>query len=1016
MIPVSLNLRNFLSYGEDVPTLDFTGFQLACVTGRNGHGKSALFDAITWALWGEARKASSDRKPDEGLLRIGASDLRVDFTFDLDGQRFRVHRSFRKTAKSGTSSLELQIFDPSTDRYRALSESSSIRKTQARINTLVRVSYDTFVNSAFILQGKVDAFTRRSPSERKAILSEILELSRFDALGVRARSRAQESEANGIRARADMDRIEAASVQSQELKRELILARERLTDSEKASEHAERELETCNRSLAKAEADQAQKTALAVEREGLLLRKEEMSEEMAAARKEEQTALSALASRDQILADLETLKVCRKEEARLATLKSNRQEMEVTLARLEAEVDAARQQVVTRREHWKAILADLTHQITEGQAQLARRPAIQKTLEELGELKQQDRNLVGLGRKRDGIERQRRELEQSYNRDRSKIQVEIETAQAKRRELQAILDRRTELERNFNDAQQHLDTFTALTEEMERVKRDGTDAQQTEERLKEWIEGLGQRRQQFVSQLSQLKEHGEPDCPLCGSDLDETHRQEVIDQLSKEMEQLGWEHEAASKSMAEARDRRDGCRVVYQRLRDQIHPLADTPRLCAQAEAELKQVSGVDQDLATLVLTIQTAEDNAKAFEVSSPDALVLADLRKQIGALTAETDRHDTVRKEIEARASAEVEIAKLDSIQSQLDHFREQFPEAEEKFKTATDWLELKQYAPDTQTALAEISGRLSALPYDASAHEALTTRIETLSDSERLSKNLQQAEQDLAVTRARIEAFETRSAELSRAITLAAEQLQKFDDIDNQIAGYKEARVKSLGALSAARESRDLELRNVAGLERDEEACQRLETGRQTTAEALSKSEKDTRIYRELVKAFGRDGIQALLIDQAIPELQDEANRILSRLTSNSTQVTLESLGELKTGGTKETLDIQISDEIGERRYELYSGGEAFRVDFAIRIALSKLLARRSGTPLQTLVIDEGFGTQDEEGLAHLVEAIQNISDEFEKILVITHVEAIKNAFPVRIEVVKHADTGSTFTIVR
>jgi exonuclease SbcC len=181
-------------------------------------------------------------------------------------------------------------------------------------------------------------------------------------------------------------------------------------------------------------------------------------------------------------------------------------------------------------------------------------------------------------------------------------------------------------------------------------------------------------------------------------------------------------------------------------------------------------------------------------------------------------------------------------------------------------------------------------------------------------------------------------------------------------------------------------------------------------------LIKSEKDTRIYRELVKAFGRDGIQALLIDQAIPELQDEANRILSRLTGNRTQVTMESLGELKGGGTKETLDIRISDEVGERRYELYSGGEAFRVDFAIRIALSKLLARRSGTPLQTLVIDEGFGTQDEEGLAHLVEAIQTISDEFEKILVITHVDAIKNAFPVRIEVVKEPESGSTFTVVR
>ena len=126
-------------------------------------------------------------------------------------------------------------------------------------------------------------------------------------------------------------------------------------------------------------------------------------------------------------------------------------------------------------------------------------------------------------------------------------------------------------------------------------------------------------------------------------------------------------------------------------------------------------------------------------------------------------------------------------------------------------------------------------------------------------------------------------------------------------------------------------------------------------------------------------------------------------------------MESLRDLKTGGTRETLDIKISDELGERSYELYSGGEAFRIDFSIRIALSKLLARRTGTRLKTLVIDEGFGTQDAEGLDHLVEAIQAISGDFEKILIITHVESLKQAFPVRIEVTKYPDTGSRFEVL-
>ncbi len=88
--------------------------------------------------------------------------------------------------------------------------------------------------------------------------------------------------------------------------------------------------------------------------------------------------------------------------------------------------------------------------------------------------------------------------------------------------------------------------------------------------------------------------------------------------------------------------------------------------------------------------------------------------------------------------------------------------------------------------------------------------------------------------------------------------------------------------------------------------------------------------------------------------------------------------------------------------------------FRVDFAIRIAISKLLARRAGTRLRTLVIDEGFGTQDAEGLDNMVEAIQTITDDFEKILVITHVEPLKQVFPVRIEVTKHPYVGSRYEV--
>ncbi len=65
---------------------------------------------------------------------------------------------------------------------------------------------------------------------------------------------------------------------------------------------------------------------------------------------------------------------------------------------------------------------------------------------------------------------------------------------------------------------------------------------------------------------------------------------------------------------------------------------------------------------------------------------------------------------------------------------------------------------------------------------------------------------------------------------------------------------------------------------------------------------------------------------------------------------------------------------------------------------------MLARRTGARLQTLVIDEGFGSQDALGRQRLVEAINTVRKDFAKILIITHLDELKEAFPNRIEVEK------------
>jgi DNA repair protein SbcC/Rad50 len=96
-------------------------------------------------------------------------------------------------------------------------------------------------------------------------------------------------------------------------------------------------------------------------------------------------------------------------------------------------------------------------------------------------------------------------------------------------------------------------------------------------------------------------------------------------------------------------------------------------------------------------------------------------------------------------------------------------------------------------------------------------------------------------------------------------------------------------------------------------------------------------------------------------------------------------------------------------------MYSGGERLRIDFALRVALSHLLATRAGARLETLVVDEGFGSQDTEGRLRLLEAVMRVRSEFRTVLVITHIEELKEHFPVRIEVVKDPVKGSLVSVV-
>ncbi len=162
-------------------------------------------------------------------------------------------------------------------------------------------------------------------------------------------------------------------------------------------------------------------------------------------------------------------------------------------------------------------------------------------------------------------------------------------------------------------------------------------------------------------------------------------------------------------------------------------------------------------------------------------------------------------------------------------------------------------------------------------------------------------------------------------------------------------------------------------------------------------LAPKAKELVRWQTLVKAFSKNGIPALIIENSVPELERISNDILSQMSNGSHSLRFETQRDLKSkDGVAETLDIIVNDWAGSRPYETYSGGEQLRIDLAIRLGLAELLANRAGSKIEFLAMDEVFGSQDSQHRDLVIDAIKSVADRFKLVLVISHITETQAAF--------------------
>lgn len=901
MIPLRIHLKNFLSYGTKLQTIHFDHHRLICLNGKNGHGKSALLDAITWALWGQARKITGMAKPDAHLLHLGQSSMLVMLDFMLNNQTYRVKREFYTTAQgNGQSSLEIGILADDQTTRMPLTE-KTIRDTQKKIEALLGMSYECFINSAFLRQGSANEFSKKTPKERKDILAQILQLDVYEMLRKAAQEKGKKLQNEHDIVQFSLQALQEKIATEQQVIQEQNVLEKELHAVENSIKNLVRQHTTLlyqKEELAKAAQE---KKMIQEELEQLLKQKKSQEEEL------QQLATDWHATHKTLL---QIYDPCTQKK---------QQELTATIARLQQQqqhVFIHKEQQLKLKEEYQRIFSSL-----------------------------QEDHIASVKKKEVLLERfleEKKYNEQRYleiSHEKENLELELCTATEKIVQISAIIN-----------AYSH-EEYTILEKKFEKGRTYYAQWSARAKMLHQELESIEQKKT-----LSQDIDNA--CCPLCEQNLSLARTRFLLAKLQK------LDH------------------ATHHRLQRLTTNLQSLKPLLIDQHKQLELLKQKYQEITEHRTKLLSIQEHKNTVEKAIQEKNVL------LQALQ---------KKSVDIAASLEAEKKSLLTLTQDF----------EQKIATHSTLAQLKRDLQKAEHALA--SSSFNQHDYEV-AMQSLKN-LQNLYGNEQVhekEKNIQyERRQRISLLIQQLKALKKQTSELIKKIS-------KFESIQSQLETCKKEEAKITYTQQQEQQKKELILQNIGSLNHELSYIDKAKKEHVSKENEMTTLQHAIHDYTLLTTALSKNGIQALLIEDALPEIEHEANYILARLTNNQSHIIIDSLRDLKKGGNKETLDIKISDSLGIRPYELFSGGEAFRIDFALRIAISKLLARRAGTSLQTLIIDEGFGSQDEEGLTLLMDALHNIQEDFSKIIVVSHLTDMKEQFPVHFYIEKNAH-GSTVRIV-
>lgn len=925
MRPIKLTISAFGSYaGENIIEFDKLGTDgLYLITGVTGAGKSTIFEAISFALYGKASDKKTEMLRSEYASADADTFVELEFEF-VDGDKRKLYKlrrnpEYLRQNKRGEGLVKQPAGAALTCPDGKVV--SGIDRVNAEIEKLLGMTLDQFRQTVMIEQGKFRELLTADTKTRKEILRSIFNIYVYndfqERIGARAKAANDELEkrldelANVCSIIKCDDSEELSALRGRAASGELLILSELEERLAKQNSEDKVLLENLNK--------KQETISDEINRLTKLIEKGETQEKL---RKELDAALEKLPEiQENAKEKSEAARLCEEEKT------AENDKLKNEIGGLENELPKYR-----ALEEKRESLAELERRIAENSAVKTKNEARLKALqEELASLQKESASLENAG---ENIAKTEADIKDAERRAKalSELKAELGELEASRVELR-------DLQEKYLKAR---DAFNTLDKS----------AKEKRERLNDEQAGI----------LAETLRENEP-CPVCGS----------------------LHHPKPAKKTAGAPSK------------DEVE----------EVEANAEEARGRCDDL--------SSKCNAKKSVIEEKERGISIKISELLPGASLEN--------------AAENADGELEKLKEKSDSLREKLTA---EIKNQNRKKELSELLPQKQDEIEKWNGAVAALN-DAVVGDAGRKKqlLEQIEGEERLLKFQSEADVEAHIETLR-ETINRNNAAIKLTGDVAEEWSQRLQKIKNEIETHE--KLLSTGeAIDVEEKTREMEK-----LQSDEKQAKdkfigvkiRRDTN-ETAAKKLSEiSARVTEAEREktLVQSLAdtaRGKLAGTKIDlesfvqaRYLDSILRCANQHLHKMSNGQYDLIRVDRKNIGTAQGQHSLDLNVKDYYNgtPRDVKSLSGGESFLASLSLALGLSDTVQQRGGgVRLETMFIDEGFGSLSPEFLDRAMSVLRSLTETNRLIGIISHVEEIKRLIPKRIEITKDGANGSRAKVV-